>query len=58
MDLEVVSGTGHAGRVTKDDILAYIAENRVLRDFTCVERKQLRILPLCDADGLVPDSGI
>ncbi|MGD8856814.1 MAG: hypothetical protein PVG33_10830 [Chloroflexota bacterium] len=41
-----------------DDILAYIAENRVLRDFTCVERKQLRILPLCDADGLVPDSGI
>lgn len=40
-----------------DDILAYIAENRVLRDFTCVERKQFRILPLCDADGLVPDSG-
>ena len=40
-----------------DDILAYITENRVLRDFTCVERKQFRILPLCDADGLVPDSG-
>ncbi len=40
-----------------DDILGYIAENRVLRDFTCVERKQFRILPLCDADGLVPDSG-
>jgi WD40 repeat protein len=40
-----------------EDILAYIADNRVLRDFTCVERKQYRILPLCDADSLVPDSG-
>jgi WD40 repeat protein len=40
-----------------DEVLAYIADNRALRDFTCVERKQYRIFPLCDADGLVPDSG-
>ncbi len=39
-----------------DEILAHIADNRVLRDFTCVERKQFRILPLCDADGVVPES--
>lgn len=30
VDLEVVSGTGHAGRVTKDDILAYINEQAAL----------------------------
>ena len=41
--------------MTVDEILAHIADNRVLRDFTCVERKQYRIFPLCDADGLVPD---
>jgi WD40 repeat protein len=40
-----------------DEVLAYIADNRALRDFTCVERKQFRILPLCDANGVVPDSG-
>ena len=39
-----------------DDILAHIADNRVLHEFTCVERKQFRILPLCDDDGLVPDN--
>ena len=33
----------------------HIADNRVLRDFTCVERKQFRILPLCDANGVVPE---
>ncbi|WP_420643882.1 WD40 repeat domain-containing protein [Candidatus Leptofilum sp.] len=38
-----------------DEILAYIAANRVLPDFNCLERKQYRILPLCDADGVVPD---
>ncbi len=43
--------------VPVDEILAYIADNRVLRDFTCVERKQYRIFPLCDADEVVPDSG-
>ncbi len=42
--------------VPVEEVLAHIAENRVLRDFTCVERKQFRIFPLCDADGLVPDS--
>jgi len=40
-----------------DEILAHVAEYRVVREFTCVERKQYRIFPLCDADGLVPDSG-
>jgi WD40 repeat protein len=40
-----------------DDILAHIADNRVLHDFTCVERERYRILPLCDADGIVPESG-
>jgi WD40 repeat protein len=40
-----------------EGILAYIAANRDLREFTCGEREQYRILPLCDADGLVPDSG-
>jgi len=40
-----------------DEMLAHIAENRVLRDFTCPEREQYRILPLCDANGLVPESG-
>jgi WD40 repeat protein len=40
-----------------DEILAHIAKNRVLHEFTCVERKQYRIFPLCDADGFVPDSG-
>jgi len=40
-----------------DEILAHIADNRVLQEFTCVERKQYRLLPLCDADGFVPDSG-
>ncbi len=39
-----------------EDILAHVDENRVLREFTCVERKQYRILPLCDADGVVPES--
>jgi hypothetical protein len=39
-----------------DEILAHIADNRVLHDFTCVERKQYRILPLCDADGVVLES--
>ncbi|MGD2079047.1 MAG: hypothetical protein PVH18_11735, partial [Chloroflexota bacterium] len=38
------------------EILAHIAGNRVLHDFTCVERKQYRILPLCDANGVVPES--
>jgi WD40 repeat protein len=40
-----------------DEILAHIANNRVLQEFTCAERKQYRIIPLCDANGLVPDSG-
>jgi WD40 repeat protein len=40
-----------------DEILAHVADNRVLRDFTCVERKQYRVLPLCDANGVVPESG-
>jgi len=40
-----------------NEILAYIADNRVLQEFTCVERKQYHIVPLCDADGLEPDSG-
>jgi hypothetical protein len=38
-------------------MLAHVADNRALRDFTCPEREQFRILPLCDANGLVPDSG-
>ncbi len=33
-----------------DELLDYIAENRVLRDFSCEEREQYRIQPLCDAD--------
>ncbi len=40
-----------------DEILAYIADNRVLYEFTCVERKQYRVFPLCDANGVVPNSG-
>jgi WD40 repeat protein len=40
-----------------DEMLAHIADNRALHEFTCEERDQFRILPLCDADGLVPDSG-
>ncbi|MDX1379411.1 MAG: hypothetical protein R3307_11215, partial [Anaerolineales bacterium] len=39
-----------------EEILAFIEENRVLREFTCEEREQYRILPLCDASGEVPDN--
>ena len=38
-----------------DDVLAFIRDNRVLRDFTCEEREQYRILPLCNLNGDVPD---
>lgn len=38
-----------------DELLDTIAENRVLRDFSCEEREQFRILPLCGADGVVPE---
>ena len=39
------------------DVLAYVAENRYLHDFTCEEREQYRIFPLCDANGVVPNNG-
>ena len=43
------------GELPIDDVLAFVKENRVLRGFTCEEREQYRILPLCDANGDVPD---
>ncbi len=39
-----------------DEVLAYVVENRALHEFSCEEREQYRILPLCDANGVVPDS--
>ena len=45
------------GELPVDDVLAFIGENRVLRDFTCEEREQYRILPLCDGNGDVVESG-
>lgn len=45
------------GEIPLDELLATIAENRVLRDFSCEEREQYRILPLCGEDGVVPGSG-
>lgn len=45
------------GAIPIDDVLVFIRDNRVLRDFTCEEREQYRIFPLCDANGNVPDSG-
>lgn len=32
-----------------DELLTWIAENRYMRDFTCEERAQYRIEPLCEA---------
>jgi len=45
------------GELPVEDVLAFIEDNRVLRDFSCEEREQYRILPLCDANGDVPDIG-
>ena len=60
-DGELAYSTGYDGQVfvrpigeqPVDEILAYINENRVLREFTCEERRQYRILPLCDENGVV-----
>ena len=45
------------GEIPIEDVLAFIGHNRVLREFTCEEREQYRILPVCDTNGDVPDSG-
>ena len=33
-----------------DELLSWVRENRYARDFTCEEREQYRIEPLCGAD--------
>ena len=43
------------GELPIDNVMAFIRDNRVLRDFSCEEREQYRILPLCDANGDVPE---
>jgi hypothetical protein len=45
------------GELPVNDVLAFIDDNRVLRDFTCEEREQYRIRPLCDANGVALEDG-
>ena len=40
-----------------ENVERLIRDLGALREFTCEERNQFRILPFCDANGLVPDSG-
>ena len=44
------------GELPIDEVLTFVKDNRVLRNFTCEEREQYRILPLCDVNGDVPGS--
>jgi WD40 repeat protein len=44
------------GKLAIDDVLAFIEDNRVHRAFSCEEREQYRILPLCSTNGDLPDT--
>ncbi|MBZ0281040.1 MAG: TIR domain-containing protein [Anaerolineae bacterium] len=39
-------------------IAAWLRANRFIRDFTCIERDQYNIEPLCNAEGIVPTQAI
>jgi len=74
VDLTRVSGTGRDGRVTKQDILAYIAEREanagsddleavsqpaaVVEETTIQEKREVLQLELDEGDGLLPMTGM